>query len=134
LRISKVLPDRWLDDQWPQPRRQGRRQPWPVSQLVRVHLLALLKGLGAFNRVCRELAHNVDFRRFCRVGPRQCAPTPSCLSQFREAYGTELWPRLHRHLLSAVVALCPPSAAGLIVLDSTDLPAAVRRTSKKKSA
>ena len=52
LIISKVHPDRWIDDQWPRPRRQGRHRPWATSQVVRLHLLTLIKGLGSFNRTC----------------------------------------------------------------------------------
>jgi hypothetical protein len=133
LAISKVLPDRWLEDRWPQRRTQGRRQPLPIAAMVRIHLLALIKALGSFNAACKELRHNTDFRRFCRLAPGQIVPTPSYLSRLREACGLELWHGLHRHLLKAVATLNPPSAAGLVVPDATDLPAAVRRTSKKKT-
>ena len=132
--ISKALPDLWLVDRWPTRRTQGRRPPLAVATMVRIHLLSLIKALGSFNAACRELAHNVDFRRFCRVGPGQNVPTPSYLSRLREALGLELWRELHRHLLATVVTLAPPSPAGLLVTDATDLPAAVRRTSKKKTS
>jgi hypothetical protein len=133
LAISKVLPDRWLDDRWPHARRQGRYQPLATSQLLRIHLLTLIKALGSFNRTCKELGHNIDFRRFCRLHSSQPAPTARYLTQFRQTLGAQLWTDLHRHLLGAVAELCPPSPLGLVVLDSTDLPAAVRRTSKKKT-
>jgi hypothetical protein len=133
LTISKVHPDRWLDDQWPRPRHQGRYQPLATSQLVRIHLLTLIKALGSFNRACKELGHNTDFRRFCRLHRSQSAPTPGYLCQFREDFGPQGWTTLHRHLLGAVAQLVAPSPLGLVVLDSTDLPAAVRRTSKKKT-
>lgn len=76
-RIAKVIPDRWLDEQWPQRRhnRQGRWQGLKTSQIVRIHLLVLLKGLGSFNRACHELKYNFDFRRFCRQSIDAPAPT-----------------------------------------------------------
>lgn len=132
LVISKVHPDRWLDDQWPRSRSQGRYRPLATSQLVRIHLLTLIKALGSFNRACTELGHNTDFRRFCRLHPSQRAPTPGYLTQFREAFGPQGWTRLHRHLLGVATGLFPPLPLGPVVLDSTDLPAAVRCTSKKK--
>lgn len=132
--ISRVLPDRWVEDRWPQRRTQGRRQPLAVACVVRIHLLALIKGLGSFNAACKELRHNTDYRRFCRLAGREVVPTASYLSRLRESLGLELWHGLHRHLLKAVATLNPPSAAGLVVPDATDLMAAVRRTSKKKTS
>lgn len=135
FRMSRVMCDRWVDERWPQRRgfRQGPWQKWRSSQLVRVHLLTLIKGLGSFNRACKELQHNVDFRRFCRVRPNELAPRPDALSRFRRFVGEEGWRSLHIELLRVVADLFSPSAAGLVLLDSTDLPAAVRRTSKKKT-
>jgi hypothetical protein len=129
--VSKVLPDRWLDERWPQRRagRQGRWQGLRTSQLVRVHLLALIKALGSFNRACQELKHNVDFRRFCRLGPNDAVPTAGFLSKFRTRFGVAQWRQLHL----AIVRVLGPSVAGMVVLDSSDLPAAVRRTWKKKT-
>ena len=132
--IGSVLPDRWIDGQWPQPRRQGRWPSLSTSRLVRVHLLMLLKALGSFNRTCRELQHNVDFRRFCRVRMLDRAPTAGYLAQWRGTFGADQWRMLHRHLLQAVARRFVPSALGLAIVDSTDLPAAVRRMSKKKTA
>lgn len=135
FRISKVICDRWVDERWPQRRskRQGRWQRWRSSQLVRVHILALIKGLGSFNRACKELRHNADFRRFCRVRPNESVPRADSLSRFRSCLGVKGWRCLHKELLRVVANLLSPSAAGLVLLDSTDLPAAVRRTSKKKT-
>ena len=132
--IGAVVPDRWIDDQWPQPRRQGRWPSLSTARLVRVHLLMLLKALGSFNRTCRELQHNVDFRRFCRLRMSDHAPTAGYLAQWRATFGVDQWRALHRHLLKAVAQLFLPSALGLAIVDSTDLPAAVRRMSKKKIA
>jgi len=130
--IDAVIPDRWIDDRWPQPARQGRWAPLSTSRLVRVHLLVLLKSLGSFNRACRELRHNVDFRRFCRLRMANRPPTAGYLAQWRGSFAVEQWRDLHRHLLKAVALLFVPPVLGLAVVDSTDLPAAVRRMSKKK--
>lgn len=134
-RRSKVLPDRWVDERWPLKRsaKQGARQDFRTSQFVRIQLLALVKGLRSFNRACRELEHHIDFRRFYRLRHDQRAPTAGTLSNFSTFFGVEGWTRRHIMLLGAVVRLSPPSPAGLVVVDSTDLPAAVRRTSKKKT-
>ena len=133
-RISKVLPDRWLDERWPQQcaPRQGRWQGLRTSQLVRAHLLALIKRLTSFNRACRELDHNLDFRRFCRLRATDATPTAYLLSAFRERFGMAGWTALHQTVLRAVCRVKPPLATGVLLVDATDLPAAVRRTDKKK--
>ncbi|MCX7013027.1 MAG: transposase [Candidatus Sumerlaeota bacterium] len=132
-RLSKVVPDDWIDEQWPQhgARKQGRWKEWRSSQLARAHLLALIKALGSFNRVCAELRHNGEFRRFCRVPPRRGAPRPGTLTKFRQRLGVEGWRAVHGMLVRSVAALAAPCAAGLALVDSTDLPAAVRRTWEK---
>ena len=135
FQISKVMPDRWIDANWPQRRGPGKGtwQTWRTSQFVRIHLLALVKKLGSFNRVCKELRHNIDFRRFCRLRSNDPVPSSAALSNFRGYIGLQGWQRLHAYLLGTIAELFVPSAAGIVVLDATDLPAAVRRTSKKNS-
>ena len=133
--ISKVLPDHWLDERWPQRRFicQGCWQSLRTSQAVRMHLLVFIKKLESFNRVCRELAHNMDFRRFCRLRSSDPAPTPKILSLFRDIFGLRGWTQLHLMLLRSVARLSTPSVAGLFMVDASDFPAAIRKTSKKKT-
>ena len=132
-RFSKVIPDHWIDESWPQRRtcRQGRRLQFRASQCVRAHWLALLKNVGSFNRLCRELEHLTDWRRFCRLRAADSTPNAECLRAFRERFGLSGWRRLHVEAIAMLRALHPPDALGVLVVDSSDLPAAVRRTSKK---
>lgn len=134
-RISKVVPDRWIDEQWPMKRCPGvtRCRNLFTSQLVRIHLLSLIKRLGSFNRVSRELEHNMDFRRFCRLRNRERPPTPATLSKFRSAFGSTGWHSVHLALIGFLTEVFAPPALGIVVLDSSDLPGAVRRTWKKKT-
>jgi len=131
--ISMVMPDRWIDEQWPARRYPGvtRWKRWRTSQLVRLHLLALLKRSGSFNETRRETLHNADFRRFCRLGKSDGVPTAGTLSKFRAGLGHGLWQALHAFLIRKLVALLGIPEVGLFVVDATDLPAAVRRTWKK---
>lgn len=133
--VSKVVPDRWIDERWPMKTGSGstRVKRLSTSQLVRVHLLALLKGLGSFNRVSRELKHNTDFRRFCRLRKKEPAPAAATLSEFRDCFGLSGWRDLHVGCIGILCALFPPPALGVCVMDSCDLPVAVRRTWKKKT-
>jgi len=136
FRISKVVPDRWLDEQWPQQSHSGRQGQWrrfTTSQLARVHLLALVKNLGSFNRTCRELRHNLDFRRFCRLCSGDPAPTPCMLASFRAWFGVRGWRRLHVCVLRSLAQLHEPAALGMALVDGSDIPAAIRRTAKKKT-
>jgi hypothetical protein len=134
--ISKVVPDRWLDEQWPQQSHAGWQGPWrrlTTSQLVRIHLLALVKNLRSFNRTCRELRHNLDFRRFCRLRGSDTAPTPCMLASFRSWFGVRGWRRFHVCVLRSLAQIHEPAFAGVALVDGSDIPAAIRRTAKKKT-
>lgn len=130
--ISRIIPDRWLDALWPA-KGKTRWKEWRTSQWVRLHLLVLLKGQGSFNATCRELRYHSDWRRFCRIHPDCKAPSPGTLSKFRSAFGVEGWRKFHLYLLSDLLADLQGREIGIYVLDSTDLPAAVRSTFKKKT-
>jgi len=134
--ISKVVPDRWLDEQWPQKadKRQGRWQGWRTSQLVRAHLLCLLKRQGPFNRLCRELKHNIDFQRFCRLKRNEAAPTAYALSAFRTRFGQKGWLEFHTYLIAVVTELLSPPVLSVVMVDASDMPGAVRKSGKKKRA
>jgi hypothetical protein len=132
--ISKVVPDRWLDEQWPQKcsKGQGRWQGWKTSQLVRAHLLCLLKRQGSFNRLCRELKHNVDFQRFCRLKRNEAPPTAYALSAFRTRLGQKGWLEIHTYLIGVVTELLSPLVLSVVLIDASDMPGAVRKSGKKK--
>ena len=134
-RISKVLPDRWLDERWPQhsSKRQGRWKALRTSQFIRVHFLTLIKGLGSFNKVCRELEYNIDFRRFCRLRATDPTPNAKLLNSFRKSFGLKGWVSLHIEVLEILSCLYPPTQPGIALVDATDLPAAVNRSGKKKN-
>jgi len=134
-RISTVLPDRWIDEVWPMRERgrTGRHKAWKTSQLVRMHLLVLLKRLGSFNEISRELPYQRDLRRFCRLRHADSAPQPGTLSKFRARFGPADWAKLHGWALSRLVEWCGTPPVGVVVFDATDLPAAVRHTWKKKT-
>jgi hypothetical protein len=134
--ISKVVPDRWLDEQWPQKcsKGQGRWQGLRTSQLVRAHLLCLLKRQGSFNRLCRELKHNIDFQRFCRLMRNEPPPTAYALSAFRTRLGQKGWLELHTYLIGVARELLSPPILSVVLIDASDMPGAIRKSGKKKMA
>lgn len=133
--ISRVIPDAWIDQEWPAKAspHQRRLREYRTSQLVRIHLLLLIKRIDSFNELCAELVHNRDLRRFCRLSLRVPAPVPATLSKWREQFGFLGWRKLHTHLVRLVLNTYPAAPVGVLVMDATDLPAAVRRTRKKKT-
>jgi hypothetical protein len=134
-KISLVLPDHWIDEQWPIKPYPGitRCKDFFTSQMVRIHLLTLVKRLGSFNREVKELQHNTDFRRFCRLRNRERPPAPATLSKFRSAFGAAGWRAVHLALIRSLTELFEPPRLGVVLLDSSDLPGAVRRAWKKKT-
>lgn len=132
--VSKMIPDGWIDEQWPMKSawNASRCKDYRSSQLVRVHLLCLLKRLNSFNCVSRELAHNMDYRRFCRLRAKDPVPVAATLTKFRQQFRCSGWWKLHEHLVRCAVQCFGIFPFGIIVADATDLPATIRRTWKKK--
>jgi hypothetical protein len=49
-RLTIFVPDEFINQHWPVPRRPGPRWRFSTAQLWRVHLLALLTGGAEFQR------------------------------------------------------------------------------------
>lgn len=132
-RLSGAIPDRWIDEQYPQRagQVQGRWRGLRTSQLVRIHLLVAAKAVGSFNSICRELRHHIDYRRFCRLHADHRAPSARQLSDFRKDFTPYHWYMLHLQLLRIIARLHSPGPLGIVVLDATDLEAAVSFCLKK---
>lgn len=133
--LSRVIPDRWIDEQFPQrtSSAQGRWRGLRTSQFVRVHLLVVAKAIASFNAVCSQLRHNIDYRRFCRLAANDNAPTKRQLSDFRTAFGPWQWYQLHVYVLRTIAQLYEISPPGIVVFDACELKAAVSFCLKKSS-
>jgi hypothetical protein len=63
---------------------QGHRREFKSNQLYRAHILAMIKGIPSFNRLCAEFKTRRSFRDFCRFKNQKVTPTNRILSEFRD--------------------------------------------------
>src|SRR4030042_1616750 len=66
-KISSHIPDDEIDFLFPfrSYNTQGRLREFKTSQLYRVHILTMIKGVTSFNKVCAEIKSRRFFRDFC---------------------------------------------------------------------
>jgi transposase, IS5 family len=83
-------------------RRLGRPSV-PVDTLLRLLYLKHRYGLG-YERLCREVADSIGWRRFCRLGLDQPVPHPTTLVKLVRRAGPEVIEQLNQALLGKLAA------------------------------
>ena len=85
-KISHHIPDEEINLLFPFKKfnTQGRSRKFKTSQLYRAHLLAMLKGIPSFNKLCAEWKTRRAFRDFCLCRNKKFIPTKRMLSEFRD--------------------------------------------------
>ena len=133
--ISKVIPDDAIDSIFPRgfTKRRGPRDLFRTSQLFRVHLLAMLKQIPSFNKLCSELQVRRSLRDFCSLKNRYETPNPWILSLFRMKLKDLGVIRINELLLLALFKVLKSPRLLVAVPDSTDLEAACRGFRKKNA-
>ena len=132
-RLSKVIPDAALDEFFPSnyPGKRGRPFALFTSQYFRIHLLALVKGITSFNRLCAELRYNPGYRRFCKIKSIDKVPASKTLSDFRSQTGPEAFALINDLLLERLFSMIVLPEVAVAVPDSTDLEASCSGYGKK---
>jgi len=84
-KISPHIPDDEIDFLFPfrNFNSQGRVRAFKTSQLYRAHILAMIKEITSFNKLCAEFRSRRSFRDFCRFKNKRLTPTNRILSEFR---------------------------------------------------
>ena len=124
-KISPHIPDDEIDFLFPLRNfnTQGRVRAFKTSQLYRAHILAMIKEITSFNKLCAEFRSRRSFRDFCRFKNKRLTPTNRILSEFRgylKASGFEEITRLITVIFLHTVKLPVIKVA---VPDATDMPA-----------
>jgi len=134
-KISPHIPDDEIDFLFPfrNFNTQGRGRAFKTSQLYRAHILAMIKEITSFNKLCTEFRSRRSFRDFCRFKNKRLTPTNRILSEFRDylkASGFEEITRLITLIFLHTVTLPVIKVA---VPDATDMPANCSGFSKKNA-
>jgi IS5 family transposase len=72
----------------------------PVETYLRLMFLKYRYGLG-YERLCRQVADSITWRRFCRIGLEASVPDESTIRKLTRRCGPELIEALNRELLVA---------------------------------
>jgi hypothetical protein len=130
--LTDLVPDDFINSNWPLPRRPGRRFHFSTAQLWRVHLLAALTGGQSFNAVQRSLAEQRALRRFAHLPNERSVPDTRMLHEFRSRLGVSALRCINDHLTQQILIAAPLRDKTVGLIDATDLPASTR--DKKKRA
>jgi hypothetical protein len=124
-RLSRVIPDASINEFFPSnyPGKRGKPFALTTAQYYRIHLLALVKGITSFNRLCSEL--------LCQLKSIAQVPKSKTLSDFRSELGTEAFALINDLLLERLFAVISLPAVAVTAPDSTDLEASCSGRGKK---
>ncbi len=134
-KISPHIPDEEINFLFPFRKfnTQGRRRKFKTSQLYRAHILAMLKGIHSFNKLCTELRARRSFRDFCLFKNKKHTPPKRMLSEFRDYLkpsGFEIITQLITENLLNVISLPDVHVA---IPNATDMPANCSAFAKKNA-
>lgn len=132
-KISPHIPDEEINFLFPFRKfhTQGRTRKFKTSQLYRVHLLAMLKGVVSFNKVCAELKTRRSFRDFCRFKNKQFLPVKRLLSEFRDFLRPSGFEKITHLITATLLQVLSLPKIKVAIPDATDMPANCRGFGKK---
>lgn len=121
--LSPHIPDDFINACLPAHAGRGRRRSFSAAQLWRVHLLAVLTPVHAFNLLIEMLREQRAWRRFARLTHRQRIPDVWMLHEFRDWMGVGGLRRINEKLLEAFIPQSRGQGCAVALIDATDLPA-----------
>jgi len=132
-KISSHIPDDEIDFLFPFRKfnTQGRLRKFKASQLYRVHILTMIKGVTSFNKVCDEIKSRRSFRDFCRFKNKKSTPTNHILSGFRDYLKPSGFDEITRLITLTFLNTVKLPVIKVAVPDATDMPANCSGFAKK---
>jgi hypothetical protein len=113
---------------------QGRSRKFRTSQLYRAHILAMLKGIHSFNKLCGEFKTRRAFRDFCLLRNKKFIPTKRMLSEFRDHLKPSGFEKIAQLLASNFLNIVPLPEVKVTIPDATDMPANCSGFAKKNAS
>jgi hypothetical protein len=133
--ISPHIPDEEINFLFPFRKfnTQGRRRKFKTSQLYRAHILAMLKGIPSFNKLCRELKTRRSFRDFCLFKNKKSTPPKRMLSEFRDHLKPSGFEKIAHLIATNLLNMIPLPDLHVAIPDATDMPANCSGFAKKNA-
>jgi hypothetical protein len=133
--ISSHIPDEEINFLFPFRKfnTQGRRRKFQTSQLYRAHIVAMLKGIPSFNKLCTELKTRRSFRDFCLFKSKKFIPPKRMLSEFREHLKPSGFEKIAQLITANFLNVIPLPVTKVGIPDATDMPANCSGFAKKNA-
>jgi hypothetical protein len=133
--ISPHIPDEEINFLFPFRKfnTQGRRRKFKTSQLYRAHILAMLKAILSFNKLCRELKTRRSFRDFCLFKNKKSTPPKRMLSEFRDHLKPSGFEKIAHLIAANFLNMVPLPDLHVAIPDATDMPANCSGFAKKNA-
>jgi hypothetical protein len=133
--ISPHIPDEEINFLFPFRKfnTQGRRRTFKTSQLYRAHILAMLKAIPSFNKLCRELKTRRSFRDFCLFKNKKSTPPKRMLSEFRDHLKPSGFEKIAHLIAANFLNMIPLPDLHVAIPDATDMPANCSGFAKKNA-
>lgn len=135
VKISSYIPDEEIDLLFPfrNYNIQGRVREYKSSQLYRLHVLTMIKGIASFNKVCKEIKVTRAFRDFCHFKNKESVPVKRVLSEFRNYLKPHGFEEISRLMTLSFLNTIPLPGMKAAVPDATDMPANCKGFTKKNA-
>lgn len=135
-KISPYIPDDEIDFLFPfrKSNTQRRLREFKTSQLYRAHILAMIKGVISFNKVCAEFKSRRSFRDFCSLRNKKSTPIKRVLSEFRDYLKPSGFKEITRLITLIFLDTVKLPVIRVAVPDATDMPASCSGFAKKNAS
>jgi len=132
-KISPHIPDEEINFLFPFRKfhTQGRRRKFKTSQLYRAHILAMLKGIPSFNKLCTELKTRRSFRDFGLFKNKKYTPPKRMLSEFRDHLKPSGFEKIAQLIAANFLNVISLPDLHVAIPDATDMPANCSGFAKK---
>jgi len=118
--IDTLINDAAINAALPLHYRTGR-PPYKPCQLVRAHLLKVLKHIPSFNKLVKELRVHRNYRWFCKLPNKKSCPSAGTLSHFRQWLTDLLRLRLLNVFIAQALKLGLLDNCSLWIADASDI-------------
>ena len=132
--LDPHIPDDFINQHWQGRPARGPRLKFSAAQLWRMHLLALLTPVHAFNLLLALLPEQRQWRAFVHLPNQRDLPDVRLLHEFRARLGVGGLRHINDGLRQGLIEQAAGWEQTVALIDVTDLPAACRGFKKNKRA
>jgi hypothetical protein len=134
--ISPHIPDEEINSLFPFRKfhTQGHRREFKSHQLYRAHILAMIKGISSFNKLCAEFKARRALREFCRFKNQKMTPTNRILSEFRDHLQPSGFEKIAQLMTLNFLAVVHLPQMKVAIPDGSDMPAKCNGFAKKNAS